>query len=144
MEIRTATEQDVDAIVKLDDAGGFEERVILKYLSSIDYSRIEKTTILLAIDKNTAIGKAEVVIGKRRDLGRIGCLRKIVVMPEYRNKGVATMLIKKAFDICRKEGANTLDLHVIDDNATAIALYEKLGFKLRHKESHMRKKIKLD
>ena len=141
LKIRRATEKDVDAISRLDNAGEFEERMIREYLCSIDKSRREKTVILLAIDGENAMGKAEVVIGKRGDTGKLGYLRKIVVIPEQRGKGIATALAEKAFEICREEGATTLDLHVTEDNKGAISLYQKLGFKTRHKELHMRKEI---
>ena len=142
MEIRRAKKADIGAIRGLDKSGGFEERVVEKYMCPIDPSRQEKTVILLAEENGKAIGKAEIVIGLRQDAGRIAYLRKTVVSPKHRNKGVATKLVKKALEEARKEGASAIDLHVIDSNKTAIGMYGKLGFRLRHKEAHMRKNFR--
>jgi len=141
MEIRRADMRDAVEISRLDSAAGFEERVIEKYLCSIDASQVEKTVILLAIEGGKAVGKAEIVIGRRGDTGRLGYLRKVVVDPNFRGKGIAKALAKSAFGVCREESAPTLDLHVTEDNAAAIALYEGLGFRLRHRELHMRKTL---
>ena len=139
LEIHRATKGDAEGISMLDKEAGFEERMIGEYLCSIDKSRTEKTVILLAVEGGGLMGKAEVVIGRRGDTGKLGYLRKIVVGKAHRGKGVALALAEKAFEVCHEEGATTLDLHVTEDNSEAIALYKRLGFETRHKELHMRK-----
>ena len=46
---------------------------------------------------------------------------------QYRNRGVATALIKAIFDIA---GGKSVSLDVLKDNAAAISLYEGLGFRI--------------
>jgi ribosomal protein S18 acetylase RimI-like enzyme len=61
--------------------------------------------------------------GERTWLGGIG------VMPERRGAGVGESLTRALLDQAREAGAREMVLEVIVENAPAIALYEKLGFR---------------
>lgn len=51
------------------------------------------------------------------------------VAPRARGKGIASMLMQAAIQWAQNSGYRRLHLDVADDNASAIALYEKFGFK---------------
>lgn len=52
----------------------------------------------------------------------------LYVKDEYRNKGVATSLIKEAKQYAIKKEAKKISINVISDNEIALKLYYKLGF----------------
>lgn len=53
----------------------------------------------------------------------------IVVDPEYRGKGVGTLLFSGLTDFAKSEQYSTVRLDVIDTNPGAKRLYERLGFR---------------
>ncbi|WP_340258972.1 GNAT family N-acetyltransferase [Brevibacillus borstelensis] len=55
-------------------------------------------------------------------------VRYLSVLPKARGKGVATGLIKESVRLSRELGASALHLHTTDIMASAIKLYERLGF----------------
>ncbi|MBP3706703.1 MAG: ribosomal protein S18-alanine N-acetyltransferase [Clostridia bacterium] len=58
-----------------------------------------------------------------------GYIANIAVDKEYRNKGIATLLINRLFVLARKKGLSFVTLEVRASNITAVSLYEKCGFK---------------
>lgn len=52
----------------------------------------------------------------------------VVVLPEYRRRGIARKLIEQCIDLAREKNATTVMLDVIGGNVPAVTLYEKLGF----------------
>ncbi len=57
-------------------------------------------------------------------------ISSISVLPKYRNIGVATSMINKAFELAKTLKLN-LSLEVSDKNIPAFLLYQKLGFETR-------------
>ena len=55
-------------------------------------------------------------------LGRFG------VNVQYRHRGLAAEMLRRAANLAREKGADALRLFVVDENAPAIRLYEKCGF----------------
>jgi ribosomal-protein-alanine N-acetyltransferase len=55
-------------------------------------------------------------------------ITNIAVLPEYRNRGIASMLINKMIKICKCSEINSMTLEVRQSNLPAIRLYEKFGF----------------
>jgi len=69
------------------------------------------------------------LIAYGRDLGiESPIVRLIAVRPEARGRGVATALLRESARRARAHGADTLHLHTSDLMASAIRLYERLGF----------------
>lgn len=52
----------------------------------------------------------------------------LVVAPRHRRSGIARRLVKQAIAREKANGCHVFHLEVADDNASAIALYESLGF----------------
>ena len=55
-------------------------------------------------------------------------ITNVAVLPEYRNKGIAGMLINKMIEICRCSEISAMTLEVRVSNEPAINLYKKYGF----------------
>lgn len=53
----------------------------------------------------------------------------IYVLPEYRKKGIGTMLLKAVEELARKEGIDSIRLIVWRSNETGIKFYKKNNFK---------------
>lgn len=58
-------------------------------------------------------------------------LANIAVHPEYRRKGIARHLTQMGLNYARQHNAESVWLHVEEDNHAAIHLYESLGFQAR-------------
>tara|TARA_B100001013_G_scaffold340900_1_gene264724 strand:+ start:1283 stop:1765 length:483 start_codon:yes stop_codon:yes gene_type:complete len=71
--------------------------------------------------------------------GRIH-LFHIYVDKEYRRNGIGKKLILKAEEQGKKTKAKALTLNIVSGNSEAVALYEKMGFKLIESKN---KKIKM-
>lgn len=56
----------------------------------------------------------------------------ISLYPEYRGKGIGTILMKKMLDLLQKDGYRQVSLSVQKENAGAIRLYQKTGFEMVH------------
>lgn len=57
-----------------------------------------------------------------------GHITNVAVLPEYRNKGIATMLIDKMIAVCKCSEIYNMTLEVRESNLPAINLYKKFGF----------------
>jgi len=58
-------------------------------------------------------------------------IMKIMVIPEFRRKGIGTRLAQACIDVLRvKNSVRKLTLEVRESNLPAINFYKKLGFKL--------------
>lgn len=55
-------------------------------------------------------------------------LMNIVVKKDFRNKGIASMLLTEIFSICSKCNIDNINLEVNENNLLAISLYQKFGF----------------
>jgi len=55
-------------------------------------------------------------------------LDNIFVLEEYRNKGIASILLEYMIDDAKNKKINNITLEVREDNIKAIALYKKYGF----------------
>ena len=58
-----------------------------------------------------------------------GYITNIAVLPEYRNKGVASSLLKRLDSFAKEKALAFISLEVRKSNNTAISLYEKFGYK---------------
>lgn len=58
-----------------------------------------------------------------------GYVDNIAVLPEFRRRGIAKLLIETAFEHCNALGLSFLSLEVRKSNSAAIALYEAYRFK---------------
>lgn len=63
-------------------------------------------------------------------------VESVAVLPEYRKKGIVSMLLAEALDRGRKNGFKLTQIGVIIDNKPARRAYEKQGFKFDKEKRH--------
>lgn len=111
-----STEQSKRALNPVDDSREGIER----------YLKRNPKTCFLAESEGRIIG----VILTGHD-GRRAIVHHMCVHPDYRGKGIATMLVQRAEEALRKEGITKVFGLVFKDNDTANIFWEKQGYTLR-------------
>ncbi|THX00090.1 acyl-CoA N-acyltransferase [Aureobasidium pullulans] len=98
-----------------------------------DISNPSKDLILATTPSNEIIGFTLMTKGSSEDclasFTNYVELQRIYVHPDHHGCGVGKMLAKAVEDLARQQGFENLWLGVWEENAKALRLYEKLGFK---------------
>jgi ribosomal protein S18 acetylase RimI-like enzyme len=144
--IRLATSEDIEQVNDLD---GFSKsptrdihRDLDKYFGSVDPSTHEYTLIFLLEIDGTAVGKAELMLPPQDTSNAIGYIKRVVIRPNFQGKGLAHQLLSHIINYAHNEHKlAALDLHVWEQNHSAIRLYEMLGFEVQHRELYYRLKL---
>ena len=124
--IRTATSEDLPLVRELWGAFCVEQPDLpwRDDDGAEDLADIERTLadggVLLADGNGVAVVKLD---GARR-----GILDFLYVRPEARRKGLARELVQAAAKEAQLRGADMLELDVLESNAVARTVYERLGF----------------
>lgn len=116
--IRAATADDRKLVKEL--RAEFE-REVPDELWDDDDEDYEHDHVLLADDVGIA------ALDRKGD--RAWLLDLLYVRPSARGKGLGTELLRAAADFVREQGAEMLALEVLESNAGALRLYERLGFR---------------
>jgi ribosomal protein S18 acetylase RimI-like enzyme len=146
--IRIATPEDIVQIEELDSLSTSPTRNIHremeKYFGSVDPTTHEKTLIFLCEVDGVVAAKAELMLPPLNNheeswQGASGYVKRVIVRPEFRKRGLARNLMLYIIAHSQKElQLSALDLHVWEMNLPAIRLYENLGFELQHRELYFR------
>lgn len=80
---------------------------------------------LVAVDGDTVVG----YVGSQSSIDTSDIMN-VAVHPDYRRQGIAEKLINDLVEDLKSRGSHALMLEVRVSNDPAIALYEKLGFRL--------------
>lgn len=120
LTVRPVRTGDLGAIAELEEAAfqDFWPREMLAY--EIEHPM---AVLLLARLGGRPVGYAAF----RHAAGEAELLR-LAVRPEERRRGIARALVAEGFERLREENVQVCFLEVRQDNAPAIALYERLGF----------------
>jgi ribosomal protein S18 acetylase RimI-like enzyme len=86
--------------------------------------------IFIATDEQQLIGT--IIAGFD---GHRGWIYSLAVKKQYRNKGVGSLLLKKALEELKKRGCLKVNLQVEGDNSEIVPFYEKNGFKVEDRIS---------
>lgn len=142
---RFATAHDVALINELDSFSSSPTRDIHrdmeKYFGSVDPSIHELTLILLAEMDQRVVGKAELMLAPQEfdALETIGYIKRVVVRPDFRAHGLARQMLQHLIAYARNEWhLKSLDLHVWEENHSALRLYQSLGFEVQHRELYLK------
>ncbi len=73
--------------------------------------------------------------------GRFALFARLVVVPGYRRRGIATKLTEELEKRLRDKGATQASLLIERDNHLAMPIYEKMGYQLFEDVSYMRKRL---
>ena len=85
-------------------------------------------------EQEQSIGGFGIVEWSREIDEIVAYIQTLEVLPEGRGQGVGGELLRCMEDSASKAGASTIWLHVDAENAAAIRLYERCGFKISGRE----------
>jgi len=101
-------------------------RAQLRYLLSSP-----RASFHLVRREGRVVGSA-ILLRRRTPRGPSGRLYSMAVSPDCRGQGLGRVLMDDVLAACRREGIARLTLEVRADNAPAVALYRKYGFRTAH------------
>ena len=107
----------------------FSRRYMRELIASPD------TATWIATEKNQMLGFA-VVEWVQQITGVIAYIATIEVLPEFRGRGIGAELLRRLEGSANAERAITMWLHVDAENASAIRLYERLGYRNTGRADH--------
>jgi GNAT superfamily N-acetyltransferase len=74
-----------------------------------------------------------IAIGRIATAGTWSIVTRLFVIPSFRGKGVAKILMANLLAAAKDDGATKVALQVDDENGAALALYQSMGFRTHHK-----------
>lgn len=83
--------------------------------------------LILIID--TLTGEEVGCIGIRKFEEKVAELKRMFIKESHRNKGLGSELLRRAVQLSRDLGYESIRLDTLDTMTSAISLYEKFGFK---------------
>ncbi len=101
----------------------------------------EPETVLAAEVDGALVGKLELFLSWKSTSGRFGVIRRFVVHPDWRGRGVGHRLLAAAEEEARRAGCAFLELSVDEDNPGARRLYAGEGFAEDRRELILRKPL---
>jgi ribosomal protein S18 acetylase RimI-like enzyme len=125
LRVRRAASSDLDDLVALEQRSFSSDR-----LSRAQYRRhLDSDSALVLVasaNHHLFLGSAVLFFRKRSAVAR---LYSLAARPEARGQGVGAALLEAAAMAARRRGSRALRLEVRTDNAAAIVLYERHGFR---------------
>lgn len=122
--LRAATAADVAAMVQLEAVSFATDRLAARNFRR--FLRCGNCSLLVAEDAGRFAGYILVLYRANSTAGRI---YSVAVSPACRGRGVGEALLAAAEEAARTRGRSTMRLEVRPDNAAAIRLYEKHGYR---------------
>jgi ribosomal-protein-alanine N-acetyltransferase len=125
LRVRRAASSDLDDLVALEQRSFSSDR-----LSRAQYRRHLDSDSALVLVASTSHRQflGNVVLFFRKGSGAAR-LYSLATQPEARGQGIGAALLEAAAAAARRRGSHALRLEVRTDNAAAIALYERHGFR---------------
>ncbi len=125
--IRPGRTEDGPAEAALHRAEGwcYDDAAILAEYHDDAY---EPSSVLVAEVDGEVVGKVELFVAYRSSHGRFGLIRRFVVRPDQRGRGVGRALLDAATERARALGCALVELSVDVTNPEAHAYYRRAGF----------------
>jgi ribosomal protein S18 acetylase RimI-like enzyme len=98
--------------------------VVREWATKIDLDRVIP---LVALDGETIVADGTLHIATHGWMQHVGHLR-LVVAPKYQRTGLGTVLAHELVEIAQHKGLEKLQAHVIESNAGALRMFERVGF----------------
>lgn len=121
---RNASFDDIDALVAIEESCFDGDRISRRSFRTLISRPTARTIVAQSGDE--IVGYAMILFRKGTALAR---LYSIAVQPQSPTKGVGTMLLEAAEKVAFEEGRIFMRLEVREDNARAIALYERFHYR---------------
>ncbi len=118
--VRRMTMDDLDAAVAVEEASFSRPwtREVFRATLLLPYARY-----YAAEEDGTVVGICGV-----RNIAGVGEISNVGVLPSFRGKGIATLMLRTLLEEGKREGIPEHTLEVRAGNEAAIALYRKFGF----------------
>lgn len=144
IEIKKAGVEDFDTLIELNDGlVDFENTIVNDFYSST-WNKTEQgknifkhnllssfnTNVFIAYDEDRPIGYIIGALEERtwRIKSRVGIIRHIFVVDDYRNKGIGKILMNSVMNYFQQNNRQTIKVDVLAQNAKAVNFYEGFGF----------------
>ncbi len=122
--IRKATLQDLDALVRIENRCFQTDRISKR---SFRYILCKANAVTLVDEQDEVVrGYTTVLFNAGTSLAR---LYSFAVDPDFRGRGVAVGMLQASDEVARQGDCVALRLEVRKDNAVAIALFERAGYR---------------
>ena len=124
IRIRKMTESDIPEVARIEKmifADPWSEKVYRETLKLPETGYVVATDV--SDDGEEIIGAAGV-----RNIVGTGEITNVMILPGYRGRGIAKMMLTELLETGRQLGACDFTLEVRVSNEPAIRLYESLGF----------------
>lgn len=95
-------------------------------LAALGLSREIWTQGFVWVERGRVIGSVSVQQAGPRSAAWL--VANVAVHPLERRRGIASVLMRSVLDFVERQGGREVDLQVDEDNAGALALYQRLGF----------------
>ena len=118
--VRPMTEDDLDDVM-VTETGSYSTP--WKYEHFLNEIAARYSLPYVAVEEKSVIGYVCLM-----SLFEEAQILNIAVSPSRRGRGIARVLLRKAFSLALEQGAEIVALEVRASNSAAISLYEQLGF----------------
>ncbi len=88
----------------------------------------EPSSVIVAESDGEIVGKLELFIAWKSSHGKFALIRRFVIAPGWRGKGVGKQMLDAVTEHAREEGCTFVELSVDVTNPFAHALYAREGF----------------
>ena len=124
--LKNLTERNIIGLKKIFDSSGpfVAVRSISDYWL---YARLFNNTCIIAKDNDVLVGALLAFCDQTRSYKEI-YIQDVVVLPEYQNKGIGTLLLEEFIDRAKALNIGRVWLTSEAENRNAMKLWEKLGF----------------
>lgn len=139
VKIRVAEEKDFPRIFELIQELAVFEKQTDQLLNSAERMLAEKeyfNCYVAETDDLKIIGYATYIFSYYTWVGKSLYMDDLYVLPEYRGKGIGTLLIRKVIDYARETKCHRLRWQVSSWNAKAIVFYKSLGAVINETEQN--------
>ncbi len=139
IKIRVAEEKDFARVIELIHELAVFENQTDQLVNSADRMMAEKeffNCYVAETPDRKIVGYATYIFCYYTWVGKSLYMDDLYVLPEYRGKGIGTLLIRKVIDYARETKCHRLRWQVSNWNAKAIVFYKSLGAVINETEQN--------
>jgi RimJ/RimL family protein N-acetyltransferase len=103
------------------------------FRSFVTNGLVTRSPQVVALENGKVIGWCDITVQSRPTAKHCGVLG-MGILPPFRRQGIGTKLVHAALGRAKTYGLFRVELEVFEDNAPAIGLYRKIGFRLEGKK----------
>ena len=140
INVRKINRKDMQKMCELNKIAGFcydESDLVEPFFDN----EFQVETVFVAEIDGTYVGHIELFEGHKSSIGKFMLIRRLVIHPDWRRKGIGRELMNFAIEECKRKGIRNLDGLIDEDNAISKNMFKSLGFEDVSIEIHVRKKI---